>query len=77
MKSKIFDGVIKLKREEVKHIIMKSQLSAKAEINNAVLTELLAYDGWLAQQHFPDEEVKMAEDDKRRRGNWAAVVLPD
>lgn len=35
----------------------------------------MAYDGGPAQHHLPDEEIKMAEDDERRRGSRAAVVL--
>lgn len=47
------------------------------KINESMLTKLLAYDGGPAQHHVPDEEVKMAEDDERRRGSRAAVVLLD
>lgn len=44
-------------------------------MNNTILTELFVFDGGLVQHHIPDEEVKMTEDDKRRRGSRAAVVL--
>lgn len=44
-------------------------------MNNTILTELFAFDGGPAQHHAPDEEVKMAEDDERRRGSRPAVVL--
>lgn len=54
-------------------MIMKSTFSKG--IKNSLLTELLAFGEWPAQHHVPDEEIKMAEDDKRRRSSWAAVVL--
>lgn len=43
--------------------------------NNTILTESFAFDGGLGQHHFSDKEVKMAEDDKWRRGSRTAVVL--
>lgn len=46
-------------------------------INKSILTRLLTYDGGLDWKHVANKEVKMAEDDERRRGGWAAVVLLD
>lgn len=46
-------------------------------MKNAILTELSAYDGGPAEDHVPDEEVEMAEDDEGRRCGRAAVVLLD
>lgn len=41
------------------------------------LTELSRWDRSLEQHHFSDEEVEMTEDDERRWGSWAAIVLFD
>lgn len=46
-------------------------------MNGSALTELFGLIGGSAQHHVPYEEINMAEDDQRRRGSWAAVVLLD
>lgn len=50
-------------------------LSGIYRINNLILTKLFVNDRGPAEHHSPDEEVKMAEDDKWRRCSRAAVVL--